>query len=52
MEQQEITNFYFSYTEAEYKALCNATCEAIWLRRIIVDMGEKKEGLIVIKCDN
>jgi len=29
-----------SSTEAEYKALCSGTCEAIWLRRILEDVGE------------
>ena len=24
-----------SSTKVEYKALCNATCEAVWLRRIL-----------------
>eukprot|EP01018_Ginkgo_biloba_P023866 Gb_15786 [translate_table: standard] len=41
-----------SSIEAEYKALCSATCEAIWLRRILEDMGEKKEGPTPIKSDN
>ena len=31
-----------SSTEAEYKALCIATCEAIWLRRILEDEKSKK----------
>ena len=29
-----------SSTEAEYKALCSGTCEAIWLKRILEDVGE------------
>ena len=29
---------YFSSTEDEYKALTNATCESIWLRRILEDI--------------
>jgi hypothetical protein len=41
-----------SSTEAEYKALCSATCEAIWLRRILEDVGQKQEGPTSIKCDN
>ena len=27
-----------STTKVEYKTLCNATCEAIWLRRILEDV--------------
>jgi hypothetical protein len=41
-----------SSTEAEYKALCSATCEAIWLRKILEDVGEKQKVPTVIKCDN
>jgi len=30
-----------SSTEAEYKALCAATCEVVWLRRLLQDVGEE-----------
>eukprot|EP00253_Pinus_taeda_P009302 PITA_09302 len=41
-----------SSTEAEYKALCSATCEAIWLRRILEDVGETQQAPTVTRCDN
>lgn len=41
-----------SSTEAEYKALCSGTCEAIWLRRILEDVGEGQQESTVIRCDN
>ena len=41
-----------SSIEAKYKALCSATCEAIWLRRILEDTRQKQEGPTLIKCDN
>ena len=41
-----------SSTKAEYKVLCSATCEAIWLRRILEDVGNKPMKPTVIKCDN
>ena len=41
-----------SSTKAEYKALCNATCEVVWLRRILEDIGNKQMKPIVLKCDN
>ena len=41
-----------SSTEAKYKAMCSATCEAIWLKRIFEDMGQKQDGATPIKCDN
>ena len=33
-----------STTEAEYVALSTATQEAIWLRRLLADIGEPPEG--------
>ena len=41
-----------SSTEAEYKALCNATCEVVWLRRILEDIGKKQIKPIILKYDN
>ena len=41
-----------SSIEAEYKALCNATCEVVWLRRILEDIGNKQMNPTVFKCDN
>jgi hypothetical protein len=39
-----------SSTEAEYKALCAATCEVVWLRRLLQDVGEEqKEPTILAK---
>jgi hypothetical protein len=42
----------FSSTEVKYKELCSATCEEIWLRRILEDVGENKKVQTIIKCDN
>jgi hypothetical protein len=41
-----------SSTEAEYKALCAATCEVVWLRRLLQDVGEERKEPTMIKCDN
>eukprot|EP00253_Pinus_taeda_P018031 PITA_18031 len=41
-----------SSTEAEYKAVCSSTCEAIWLRRMLEDVGEGQQEPTVIRCDN
>ena len=41
-----------SSTEAEYKSLCTTICEAIWLRRILEDVGEKQKVPTIIQCDN
>jgi len=41
-----------SSTKAEYKALCATTCEAIWLRRLLQDVGEEQNEPTMMKCDN
>lgn len=41
-----------SSTEAEYIAASGATCEAIWLRRVLEELGFKQEEPTVIYCDN
>ena len=41
-----------SSAEAEYIAATDATCEAVWLRRILSDMEHIEEGPTVIYCDN
>ena len=41
-----------STAEAEYVAAAKATSQAIWLRRILEDMGEKQEGGTILYCDN
>jgi len=41
-----------SSTKFEYKAMSSATCEAIWLRRILEDVGAKPEEPTILYCDN
>eukprot|EP00253_Pinus_taeda_P019708 PITA_19708 len=41
-----------SSCEAEYQASCSATCEAIWLRRLLSDAGKGKKAATSIKADN
>lgn len=38
--------------EPEYISATGAACEAIWLRRILNDLGFKQEEPTVIYCDN
>lgn len=40
-----------STSEAEYIAASGATCQAIWLRRLLEDMNLKQENPTVIYCD-
>ena len=41
-----------SSIKAEYKATCIAACEAVWLRRILQDIGVPIKDATVLKCDN
>eukprot|EP00253_Pinus_taeda_P031347 PITA_31347 len=41
-----------SSAEAEYQEMCVATCESVWLRRLLYDVGEEQKDVKTIKFDN
>ena len=41
-----------SIVEAEYIVETVAACQAIWLRRILIDLNERQEDGATIYCDN
>jgi len=41
-----------SSTEAEYKGVAIATCEVVWLQKLLLDLGQLVDAHIVIYCDN
>ena len=41
-----------SSTEAEYRAACSGTCEAVWLRRLLEDFGFPQGQKTTLRCDN
>jgi len=41
-----------SSIEVEYKNLCAKTCEVVWLRIVLQDVGEKQKKAKMIRCDN
>ena len=49
-KKQEITAL--STTEAEYVAASAAACQAIWLKRLLCDMGESSVEAVHISCDS
>jgi hypothetical protein len=41
-----------SSMEAEYKGTTIVTCEAVWLQKLLLDLGLLLDAPIVIYCDN
>ena len=41
-----------SSTTAEYRAACNATCEAVWLRRLLGELGFPQQKKTLVLSDN
>ncbi|MCO5573935.1 hypothetical protein L7F22_027713 [Adiantum nelumboides] len=41
-----------SSTEAEYRAACTGTCEAVWLRRLLGELGFPQQASTTIYSDN
>jgi hypothetical protein len=41
-----------SSTEAEYKALANATAEVMWVRKLLEEIGISHSGPSQLWCDN
>ena len=41
-----------STTEAEYGATCSASCEAVWMRKLLFDLFDLKLDATCIYCDN
>jgi len=41
-----------SSTEAEYKGVAIATCEVVWLQKLLSDLGQSVDVRVVIYCDN
>lgn len=41
-----------SSVEAKYQAMCAATCEGVWLKRLLHRVGEEQKIATIIKCDN
>jgi hypothetical protein len=38
--------------EAEYRGATIATCEIVWLHKLLSDLGQSVDALVVIYCDN
>ncbi len=41
-----------SSTKVEYKGVTIATCEVVWLQKLLLDLGQLMDAHVVIYCDN
>jgi hypothetical protein len=41
-----------SSTEAKYKGATIVACEVVWLQKLLSDLGQSMDALVVIYCDN
>ena len=41
-----------SSAEAEYRAMAIATCELLWLKHLLVELGESIPSPMKLVCDN
>jgi hypothetical protein len=46
------SNIALSTAEAEYIATCSASCEAIWLRKLLIGLFDLEMEATMILCDN
>ena len=49
---KETTHCNFASAEAEYVAATSATCQAIWMRRVLKDLSHNHQELTTIFRDN
>ncbi|KAL8120625.1 hypothetical protein AgCh_017701 [Apium graveolens] len=43
---------YRTIVEAEYRAMASTTCEIVWLRRLLADLGVSLPSSTLLYCDN
>jgi hypothetical protein len=51
-QSRKQSSIFLSTTEAEYIAACSASCEAIWLRKLLTGLFDLEMRATVILCDN
>jgi hypothetical protein len=51
-QSRKQSNISLSTVEAKYIAACSASCEAIWLRKLLIDLFDLEMKVTMIICDN
>ena len=41
-----------SSAESEYRAMANTSCELVWTKRLLSELGVRHDGLMRLHCDN
>jgi len=50
LENQDIVSR--SSAEAKYRAMAHTACEMIWLKNLLMELGFKQLGPMLVHCDN
>jgi hypothetical protein len=51
-QSRKQSSIALSTAEAEYIAACSASCEAIWLRKLLIGLFDLEMRATLILCDN
>jgi hypothetical protein len=51
-QSRKQSNIALSTAEAEYIAACSASCEAIWLQKLLTGLFDLEMEATTILCDN
>jgi hypothetical protein len=51
-QSRKQSSIALNMAEAEYIAACSASCEAIWLRKLLTGLFDLEMEATVILCDN
>jgi hypothetical protein len=51
-QSKKQSSIALSTTEAKYIVACSASCEAIWLQKLLTDLFDLETKATVILCDN
>jgi hypothetical protein len=51
-QSRKQSSIALSTTEAEYIVACSASCEAIWLRKLLIGLFDMEMEATMILCDN
>jgi hypothetical protein len=51
-QSRKQSSIALSTTEVEYIAVCSASCEAIWIQKLLIGLFDLEMEVTMILCDN